>query len=336
MSIQPTPIQFENNSIIYCTRYEQHNVMGIYKYNMQNEQHELIKSWNDMNYYPGWNVMIYSKLKNTIFFVGGANRNTNENYTKIVFYKIDNDTVTNIDVGFVIGSNPKIAITNNDRFFHIIGGRHNSKHILFNLETNETKNLYSFEKTQPNVTEQGLVYNQSRNMLIMFGGRTLQQDNNFSNAKYNSLWMYDLNKNAKMISCAFVKDNFLKKQSGKQYDVLINEVIAMYLGEDMLYAEWKLFDEYKLPEALYGFGFVMYDDRILIAFGGSGKFKSSDDILYLDLNGKDGWKQCECKLPSAGYCHALLIDNKTVHILPYYQNTMYYTIDIHDLLPINV
>ena len=75
------------------------------------------------------------------------------------------------------------------------------------------------------------------------------------------------------------------------------------------------------------FGSILYDDRIIITFGGicgiSGKM---DNIYYLNLYDNNGWKESKIKCLKSGACHALLLNNNIVHIFPYYDYKDYFSI----------
>ena len=132
---------------------------------------------------------------------------------------------------------------------------------------------------------------------------------------------------------------FLNENKGndiyQKYVFSLNEIILQFLG---IYndSHWELDERRVMKKRLCGFGWVLYDDRIIITFGGwtcDGSF-NCENIYYLDLeNDNDSWKESKLKCPKPGACNALIRDNKTVHIMPYFSFKDHYCIDIAELLP---
>ncbi len=78
----------------------------------------------------------------------------------------------------------------------------------------------------------------------------------------------------------------------------------------------------------------MYDDRVVIMFGGKIEGNvQKDSVYYLDLNNDDGWKECDVTVPNAGSCNAVVLNDKIIHLLPYSSYTHHCWTDVKDLLP---
>ena len=62
--IQPNPFKLDENTFIYCDRYEEgqdNDDTGIFKYNINTSQTKLIKTWKSIKYYPRRHTVIFSK-----------------------------------------------------------------------------------------------------------------------------------------------------------------------------------------------------------------------------------------------------------------------------------
>ena len=295
--VQLTPSALKENKIIYCTRYEQssgfdqkaNNSTGIIEYDINKKSHKLLASYNRIQYYPRWNAMTFSRIRNILFSVGGVNvKKGNKDYNIIATFNLKSSKVSTIPLNVIIGSNPKIILTNNDEHLHILGGEESGKHMLFNLTTNKLKTIEDFSNKNPSISEQGVLFNKTKNQLYMFGGINSKK----TSQMYRDFWICDIGNNHR----------------------------------------WKQNASLMLPLHLRAFGSVLYDDRVIIVFGGEGKSGYQDSIRYLDLNGFT-WKKSKLKLPQSGKYHAVLMDSGDVHILPFYTNKNHYTINVCKILP---
>eukprot|EP01084_Bolivina_argentea_P059253 108164_1 len=330
--------------LIYSTRYEIENpdITGIISYNFQTGEHSPIELWYNSTYFPRWNTLIFNKSKDEIIFVGGANVNkNNKEYTLIAFYDIKTHNITTTDINYVIGSNSKAVLVDENKL-HIVGGQLNSKHILFDLETKRASFIYDFMDTNPGIQEHGLIYDPIRNTLMMFGGYYLTKYK-----YYDDFWILNLNEYVSLLPMEKLTSNLVYGYVKNTlmhvmicpfgYDIAINDIIEMYLVNDenkIEYSQWEKVNKYKMPVKLHGFGSVLYDDRVIIMFGGKIEGNHQrDNIYYLDLNSNNGWKECMLKVPKPGSCNAVLINHKIIHILPYSSYTNHWSIHVKDLLP---
>ena len=64
----------------------------------------------------------------------------------------------------------RLSLINNDQYLHIVGGNLSKYHYIFDLKQLKLHNFDSFKHTKPNICGHGLIYNDSKNTLIMFGG----------------------------------------------------------------------------------------------------------------------------------------------------------------------
>eukprot|EP01084_Bolivina_argentea_P245228 410620_1 len=178
-TLQPTPCALPNNTIIYATRYDhdQQDTSGIFEYNLHNHDHKIVKLWKDTKYHPRWNTMIYSKVHDTILFTGGVDlRNTlatnfnyqSEPYKCVMIYHRKDDTVQYIDLQYPIGTNPKMVLTHNETYLHIIGGNLNNKHIVVDLISHEFKFCATIQVEHVQIQEQSVVHNPINNTIMMF------------------------------------------------------------------------------------------------------------------------------------------------------------------------
>ena len=86
---------------------------------------------------------------------------------------------------------------------------------------------------------------------------------------------------------------------------------------------------------MYQFGSVMYKNRVIITFGGRDDSNETiDNIYYLDLlDANSGWKESKLKCPKSSTYNATILDDETVHIVPFYVHQDHYSIPIKRLLP---
>eukprot|EP01084_Bolivina_argentea_P055267 101332_1 len=227
-NIRPTPFKLtDENKIIYLT-YDMINVnySGIFEYNIQNDTHKKIASCHNAT----GHVAIYNKTKHEIIIVGDNATQKHKKSIKIFnFENKEHCNIKNKGVNIKIGHDAALALSNNDKMLHIIGGSHNSYHYMYNLTTNQIENQYPFHDTNPKITNHALLYNSKTNLLHMFGG--ISSDND---VYFDDFWTLNLNKNNKK-----QKIKTLQKTSGFS-------------------TEWIKNENRKLSKKLSSFGYILY------------------------------------------------------------------------------
>eukprot|EP01084_Bolivina_argentea_P045233 83262_1 len=190
VNIRCSPFTTNNNKIIYHTKYDAESTYqsGIYEYDISTNTHKTLKLWNSINYFPNANTSIYNPISGDVIIVGGWNGKNKQIYTSLLFYNMKTTKTKMIDYGTVIGGGSRLSFTNNGNLLHIIGGTANSKHIVYDLSTNQSKIFHSFKKTNPKLIRHGLIYNKSMNTMIIFGGMS-----NKTAADYIDFWMINGN-----------------------------------------------------------------------------------------------------------------------------------------------
>ena len=267
----------------------------------------------------------------------------NSSHTKFSSHELKIDGSEDENPGFTVGANAKLLLTHNDNYLHIIGGTTNDYHLLYDLNTHKCIKIHSFN-TQ--IAEAGMFYINHMKSIVMFGGfcyaNRVREDQKF----YDHFWCFDLNPKLALLSMdllpiyvihGFVREilNECEYEVVLRFDIAINDMIAEYIGNDyMEWTQWRCIEEYKMPLQMHGYGSLLYDDRIIVVFGGkiAGNL-DIEDIFYLDLEDMNGWKKCEhAKMAKPGSCNAVVLD-ESVHILPYSSFNDHFVINIRELLP---
>lgn len=366
--VRPSPFKLPDVDIcFYTTSYykstQYQNVAGIYMYYVGLDSHKNVKQYSFAagNYFPKANTSIYYREKHSIIFIGGCDgsKRNGSLYKHLMLYNIRSQTFRKLPITETIGGNSAAIITNK-HFLHIICGTDNDYHILYNLQSNKSYNIHSFEARGRR--EHGLIYNNNTNILYMFGGCSNKIDKSF-----DDFWSLDLNhpnsqksmlENMQLFVRSYTNyimdnDKDYKKSKSNQiqknnkffraYNVfffpkILVEVISEYVGDfidEIPLSQWRLDKKRKLKVPLSAFGHILYDNRIIITFGGETKnLEWIKDIYFLDLNHKKkGWKKSKLQMDHAGACNALLINDKTVHVLPFNDYRQHYKIDIDQILP---
>ena len=338
---QPTIAKITDNTMIYCTRYEldMDDFTGIFEYDIDKNSSKLIKTWQSINYFPRFNATIFSHERNTFYSVGGIDvKNDNKDLDVILSVNLSTMKSQIIATDLAVGRNSRLLLTDDENILHITAGltdNKTQKHIKFDLTTNTATDVHDFSSTNPNLSEHGIVYSKSREKLFMFGGINLHDPIQDSINRYNGISLFDdfwicdikptqkMEEQTKLIISAWYESKF---------GIIPKEVIDIILSFDGY--NWYKYDQYKLPAAIRGFGYVIYDDRIIITFGGIGRQRYLNDIYYLDLNSKNGWETSTFQLQVAGMYNALLIDGDTVHLFPFYSgHNTYYILKVSHVLP---
>ena len=83
---------------------------------------------------------------------------------------------------------------------------------------------------------------------------------------------------------------------------------------------------------IHSFGTVLYDNRIIIVFGVYGVVRQMK-IYYLDIKDDKGWIESELELKTASSHNALMMDEDTVDILPFYDSQLHLIVKVEDILP---
>eukprot|EP01084_Bolivina_argentea_P031671 58615_1 len=301
------PFARDGNKVIYCTEFVSYvrsfvpsYQNGIFEYDINNDIHKIIKSWDNISYYPTRFTSIYNPTNDTIIVVGGNDakidyQKMDNSFRSIFMYNMKNGSTKIINFPKV-GENPRLLLTNNDQFLHIIGGSSNNDHIICDLSSNQTKCIHKFDVRQR--TGHGLIFNKRTNYIYLFGGVS------------NHGYMDD-----------FFVGNFNRVEN---------------------ICKWQKIKKRTMLMKLYNFGYLLYDHRIIITFGGSTRSHGTkanynngdvDSIFYIDLFGDNCWKESKLKCPKKGACNAVII-NKTVHIMPFWgRYADHVCIDISSILP---
>ena len=183
------PSKLSDDKIIYSNRYEQGNGnTGIFEYNIRKGSNELIVPWSSIKYYPRFNSIIYSKIHNTLYSVGGWNvKHYKQKYKIIMIYNLSSGTAEKIQVELEIGKNPSLLLTHNDNYLHILCGDSSSKHILVDLNTNKYQIIHDFVDDFKKLWQQGAIYNPQAGEIYMFGGY-----GGHGNPGFTNFWVCDI------------------------------------------------------------------------------------------------------------------------------------------------
>ena len=328
-SVQLRPCKLSDNKIIYCTRYEQSNrTTGIFEYDINSSKNKLIKSWKSMKHFPRWNSMIYSKIHNTFYSVGGNNVKQDHNeYLIIMTFNLTTNKSTEIPVNIKIGRNSQLLLTDNDNVLHIIAGQASTKHIVFNLNTKQYDTIHDFAETNPEIQQVGAIYNTKSQAIYMLGGCG-------KSGAFSDFWICD--RKIDQIEMKKIIHSWTKLVFNRA-DHIPSEIVNLMLSFNG-YNQWYIKEAYRLPTTIHSFGAVLYDDRIVIIFGGffqpdSYNFIRQSKVYYLDITDEKGWVESEFELRNASSHSALLMDEDTVHILPFYDSQQYLIVKGQDVLP---
>ena len=330
--VEPNAFRLNYNTIIYGDRADPErpdDTTGIFVYNIDTNSNELLSSWHSMKYYPRRHFLIFSKTRNTLYSVGGMN--VKENlipYDCIMVFNVSTRKGTIVPINETIGTNPRAVLTDNDNHLHIIGGytsEGNHRHIKLDLTTMKTTQIHSFEETNPNISEQGVLFNKTTNQIYMFGGISFWDFGSFRWRQYDDFWVCDMKLNhdkAKKVICAWYK----------VADIPM-EIISIILSYDGY--NWYKNDIYKLPSKIRAFGHILYDDRVIIMFGGEEiKVNNVNTIYYLDLNDTKGWIKSSFSLQKAGLYSVVMMDKDTIYVLPCScGHQEYFAIKLNKILP---
>ena len=334
--VRPIPSYIEStNKIIYETNYKPNTDSGIFEYDITTDTHKTIKSSDMMFYHPKGSVSIYNKTRNELIIAGGHDR-YKKDYRFIRIHNMEGDTIKMFDGEMKFGIGPRLTLTNNDTHLHVTGGVSNTSHAIYDLQK---RKIYDIKENVFNnkICNHALIYHKSGDQLIILGGIV----HDFT-TYFDSFRVFRLNR-SKYLVYGYVKIFLNDNENNdifKKYVFSLNDIILKFLG---IYnnSHWEENKERRMKQKMGGFGWVLYDDRIIITFGGwiqNQPFASKcDEIYYLDLENKNGsWEESKLKCPKPGACNALIKDNKTVHIMPYFLYQDHYSIDIADILPSNL
>eukprot|EP01083_Nonionella_stella_P261750 890802_1 len=309
------------DKILYCIDYNKpHNDGGgIFEYDIKSDTHKTIVLWETTNFYPSGCQPIYNPSQNEMLFVGGYDYYPQcHKHPFITIYNMTNNQLRKNEIKIEVAqqcslSGARLALTNNDKFLHIVGGQNNGSDFIVNLLTKVVRtkpnNIYPFRSNDYDygVVDHELIYHKAENQLIMVGGCASTRSRSAACCQYESdyntyfdFWTFDLN--------------------------------------DMMNNTWKQHKKQKQIK-YQQFTAVLYDNRVVIAFGG---YKWSDyrdvsngqldDIYYMDLYGDAEWNKANVKCPKSGNCNVVIVNN-IVHIMPWYGYDDHFYIKISDLLP---
>ena len=241
-SVQRLPFQrhLEENKILYTTRYEPHNQdkCGIFEYDLESKENRALKLWKDVDYFPRWDVTIYNETDDTIIFVGGANvKNHHHRYELLVIYNLETDEIKKIPfTNAIIGGNARCCLSHNDKFLHILGGTSNNFHILYDINKNKIKYMYSFYDIYPQIQSSGLLYSNLTNNVYMFGGRSSarrESYDDFYSINYNNPLSELSMKDASwlLINGWIVEEMYYKQEDYHvDYPIELNDIVLEFLG----------------------------------------------------------------------------------------------------------
>eukprot|EP01084_Bolivina_argentea_P160999 280300_1 len=317
--IDKSPILLEGrNEIVYFIDYS-NDEGGIFQYDWKTDSHETIKLWSSTNYYPGGMQPIYNCATGEILFVGGHGMKYNDDaYQLISIYNVKDKTLKQIDFKTKIGMYAQLALTNQNNDLHIIGGDVNDYHIVYNLSTNHAKNVYLLRDKKHNydIHGQGIIYHKPTNSIMRFGGFA----------------------------------QFRNRSRHEAQNVLFDDFLILDLNKNMNKTSWSKTKKRKLPQKIGRFGYLLYDNRVIIIFGGivdnERGARPSDKIYYIDLSAKESlwsksWKEIKLKCPVKSHYMAFLANNKIVHLIqgldtwnkPDADTLNHFSIDISQILP---
>ena len=227
----------------------------------------------------------------------------------IMMFDLSTNQATIFSLDKKVGNNARLVLTDNDNHLHILGGgtkQGNHKHIKLDLKTMKTTEIYSFEETNPNISEHAALFNKTKNQIYMFGGISFWDFGYLNWRLYDDFWVCD-----KKLD----EDTMMKIIHGWYRDGVPAEIVNIILSYNDYY--WYKNDRFKLPKKLRDFGYVLYDDRVIIIFGGDGIDAGIGyNIYYLDLNDDKGWIKSTVELEKSGYYTALFMDKDTIYVLP--------------------
>eukprot|EP01084_Bolivina_argentea_P164799 286463_1 len=302
--IEPSPFYSNLNTIIFAADHS-----GIYEYNVQNDRCKFVYRFNLNSYSPTQYSYIYNEISNEILFIGGRNSlNTNLFYDIIMIYNLNNKTMKQLSFGKKIGTNPKALLVGHN--LHICGGSHNKYHILYNLNNLNDLNEYS-DSNCINIKQ---IYQLPYPNGLMYHG-----------------FLYCRSQSTLLLFGGVYYNNITKSLSYSSDFWIFN----------LLNNQWNKITHKKLPKEISGFGYILYNDRIIIIFGGKTfSDKCINSIYYLDiLSTNSQWIKSSQYCPIKGSYHAILekdiIDNKNdcVHLFYCQGNKEHFLININDLLP---
>eukprot|EP01083_Nonionella_stella_P169934 577219_1 len=268
---------------------------GIFEYDIKSDTHKTIVLWKTTNFHPSCCHSIYNPSQNEMLFVGGHDYYPQIHaHPFITIYNMTNNQLRKNEIKIEVDQQctlrgARLALTNNDNFLHIVGGQNNGSDFIVNLLTKVVRtkpnNIYPFRSNHYDygVVNHELIYHKAENQLIMVGGCASTRSRRNRDCKrmdepdyntYFDFWTFDLNDMM----------NNTWKQHKKQKQV-----------------KWQQFTA------------VLYDNRVVIAFGGrkwadyeddmnevgeanpvgihtylGGKL---DDIYYMDLYGNAEWNK---------------------------------------------
>ena len=194
-------------------------------------------------------------------------------------------------------------------------------HLCYNTTTNESRSIYRLP--YPNgLMYHGLLHCKSQSTLL-------------SNAYiFESCFLYaSTNKSRLLFGGVFYNNATASIQYSSDFWTF-----------NLLNNNWNKIPSKKLPKQMSGFGYLLYNDRILLLFGGKvADEKPADNIYYLDiLTAQSKWKEAKIKCPLKGGYHAILEQNAAqnvcdkVHLFSASPMKEHFVIDIDKLLPVSI
>lgn len=157
--------------------------------------------------------------------------------------------------------------------------------------------------------------------LIRFGGGT-------GYFKLESAFLTGIN-NIDMVY-GYVHHNERKLKLNNIASDVIDLIYNFYCG--VTEYNWTQIDEFTLPHNIYGCGYIIYKQFILIFGGFIGSYTNS--IYFLNLKDDDSkWLRAEMKCPKKSEYRAILTSNNDVHLFQTSDQTGHYSIPLSAILP---
>ena len=173
---------------------------------------------NQMAYNRSTNTFC-SRVRSGIDDYLNSENNTSQNAT-FIFINMTSKTMHTKSFSELPDNDIKFnfcAILRMNEEIHIIGGRHNSKHLVWNIATNSEEEIYDFAKVgqfKEGLMGPNAIYVPSKDVIILIGGR---------GSKANGIWIFSMKskKWAKMDALSFIHWNVsLTLTSNEEYVVI--------------------------------------------------------------------------------------------------------------------
>ena len=156
------PVAIDNENFVVSTTSGRFyfDIVGLHTFNTTNR-----KKTKFINYSPNIDTLNYHRIcydsENKRIFMYGYQK-------RLFIYNYDNGIFDRYDMNIQIGSYPNMICIDGD--FHLIGGASNKCHKIWDTEQHKFKDIFKFKEFQSGNYGAGLIYLQSKQELIFFGG----------------------------------------------------------------------------------------------------------------------------------------------------------------------